>query len=149
MAAGLRVASECVESFATRFVEVANNRLSGRDLTPTLQLDAEVTLDTLTLPTAEAIQSMGPFGVGNPKPRLATGWVDLAGEPRCVGKGHEHLQATFRSNGVQIKAIGFGLGNAIEDLKQHRRCRVAFEPIINEFNNRRTVEMKMLDLKFP
>ena len=149
MAAGLRVAAECVESFAARFVEVANNRLSGHDLTPTLRLDAEVTLDALTLPTAEAIQSMGPFGVGNPKPRFATGWVDLAGEPRCVGKVQDHLLATFRSNGVQMRAIGFGLAHVIEDLKQHRRCRVAFEPIINDFNNRRTVEMKMLDLKFP
>ena len=30
-----------------------------------------------------------------------------------------------------------------------RRCRVAFEPIINDFNGRRSVEMQILDLQFP
>ena len=41
------------------------------------------------------------------------------------------------------------LSSHLEDLKQHRRGRLAFEPIINEFNGRRTVEMQMLDLQFP
>jgi len=27
------------------------------------------------------------FGCGNPRPKLATGWLELAGEPRCVGSG--------------------------------------------------------------
>jgi len=66
-----------------------------------------------------------------------------------VGKQQDHLQATFAQHGVRIKAIGFGLGEMLEDLKQHRRCRVAFEPIINEFNGRRSVEMQMLDVQFP
>ncbi len=37
----------------------------------------------------------------------------------------------------------------MEDLKQHRRCRVAFEPISDDFNGRRGVEMQILDLQFP
>ena len=73
----------------------------------------------------------------------------MASEPRCVDKKQNHLQATFSQNGTQIRGIGFGLGDMLEDLKQHRRCRVAFEPIINEYLGRRSVEMQMLDLKFP
>ncbi len=41
------------------------------------------------------------------------------------------------------------MGPDIENLKQHRRYRVAFEPIINDFNDRRTVEMRIIDLQFP
>jgi single-stranded-DNA-specific exonuclease len=149
MAAGLRIAADRVESFTERFVALANNRLTGDDLVPKLRLDAEVTLDALDLPTAQAIEEIGPFGVGNPKPRLATGWVELADEPRCVGRNGEHLQASFVQQGVRVRAIGFGLASVAEDLKQHRRCQVAFAPIINEFNGRRSVEMQMLDLRFP
>ena len=149
MAVGLRVAAERVGDFTEAFVEVANNRLTGNDLIPKLRLDAEVSFDELTLPTAEVIARLGPFGMGNPRPRLASTWVSLAREPRCVGQERNHLQATFTQNGAQLKAIGFGLGPIIEDLKQHRRCRVAFEPIINDFNGRRTVEMRILDLQFP
>jgi single-stranded-DNA-specific exonuclease len=149
MAAGLHIAADRVSSFTERFVALANNQLTGDDLVPKLRLDAEVALDALTLPTAEAIQEIGPFGVGNPKPRLATEWIELAGEPRCVGRSQEHLKASFAQGGTRINAIGFGLASMIEDLKQHRCCRVAFEPIINEYNGQRNVEMQMLDLQFP
>ncbi len=75
--------------------------------------------------------------------------MDLAAEPRCVGRGQEHLQVSFVQAGVRMKGIGFRLAGRIEDLKQHRRCRVAFEPMINEFQGRRSVEMQILDLQFP
>lgn len=149
MAAGIRIAPDHVEPFTEAFVQVANNRLTGEDMIPKLRLDAEVTFDELTLSTTEAIVSLGPFGVGNPKPRFASDWIELADEPRRVGQQGQHLQATFRHNGVCIRAIGFGLAARLEDLKQHRRCRVAFEPIINEFNGRRTVEMQVIDLQYP
>src|SRR3990172_5833668 len=149
MAAGLRIAADRVEAFTEAFVAEANNRLTGDDLVDKLRLDAQLPLKELTLPTAEAIVGLGPFGIGNPKPKFATDWVDLAYEPRCVGANLDHLQASFQQNGTRIKGIGFGLGGMIEDLKQHRRCRVAFEPIINDFNGRRRVEMQILDLQFP
>ncbi len=148
-AAGLRIATDRVDAFTEAFVGIANHRLTGEDMIPKLRLDAEVSLDAMTMPTAESIIGLGPFGVGNPKPVLATDWVELASEPRCVGSGSDHLQATFRQNGSQLRAIGFGLAREIDDLKQHRRCRVAFEPIINDFNGRRSVEMQIVDIQFP
>ena len=87
--------------------------------------------------------------MGNPKPKFATGWVELADEPRCVGKNGDHLQGVFRQNGATLRAIGFGLGGCIEDLKQHRRCRLAFEPIVNDFNGRKSAEMQIVDMEFP
>lgn len=149
MAAGLRIAPDRVEAFRRAFVEVANQRLTAGDLQPKLRLDAEVRLKELTLPTAELILNLGPFGVGNPKPKLSTDFVELAAEPRCVGAAQDHLQAVFQQDGVLVRGIGFGLASAIEDLKQHRRCRLAFEPIINGFNGRKDVEMRILDFKYP
>ncbi len=148
-AAGLRVQARQIEAFTDQFVALANQTLTGKDLVPKLRLDAIASLDELTLPMMDAVIQMGPFGAGNPKPKLATDWIELANEPRCVGRGGEHLQATFRDKGLTLKAIGFGLADRIEDLKQHRRCQIAFEPIVNEFNGRRSVEMQMLDIRFP
>ncbi len=148
-AAGLRIEADRVAGFTEAFVSIANNRLTGDDLMPKLRLDGEVRLTEMTLPTAQAISGLGPFGNGNPKPLLATDWVELASEPRCVGTSGDHLQASFQQDGVHVKGIGFRLGEHLEDLKQHRRCRVAFEPIINEFNGRRSVEMQIADFQFP
>ncbi len=149
MAAGLRIASERVPAFTDAFVALANSRLTGDDLLPKLRLDAEVSLRDLTLPTAEAIVALGPFGVGNPRPKLASGWLELAAEPRVVGQTQEHLQIAFQEGGMRTKGIAFGMASSAQDLKQHRRCRVAFEPMINDFNGRKTVEMQILDFRFP
>jgi single-stranded-DNA-specific exonuclease len=149
MAAGLRIAPSRINDFREAFVGWANQRLTGADLTPKLRIDAEVHLKDLSLSVVESMAQLGPFGIGNPKPRLATDWIELAGEPRCVGRSDDHLQVAFRHEGVQLKGIGFGLAPAVEDLKQFRRCRAAFEPIINEFQGRRTVEMQLVDLQFP
>jgi single-stranded-DNA-specific exonuclease len=149
MAAGLKLASAKVGEFREAFVDVANNSLTGDDLVPKLRLDAEAALSELTLPAAEMVAALGPFGTGNPRPLLATDWVELAAEPRAVGSKENHLQASFRQNGLLMRGVGFGLANHLEDLKQHRRCRVAFEPVVNEFNGRRSVEMHIVDMKFP
>jgi single-stranded-DNA-specific exonuclease len=149
MAAGLRIASHRVPQFTEAFVALANARLTGDDLVPKLRLDGEVSLGELTLATAEAVVGLGPFGVGNPRPKLATDWVEVAAEPRAVGKSQDHLQVTFQQNGARLKGIGFGLASHLEDLKQHRRCRIAFEPIINDYNGRRSVEVQVLDFLFP
>ncbi len=148
-AAGLRIVADRIPHFINAFVQLANQRLTGEDLIEKLRVDAEVSLSELTMPTVETIVNLGPFGNGNPKPHFCTAWLDLADEPRCVGSRQEHLQASFSENGARIRGIGFGLGSRIEDLKQHRRCRVAFEPMVNEFNGRRSVELQIIDLCFP
>ncbi len=149
MAAGFRIAADRVAAFTDAFVAAANRALTGDDLLPKLRLDAAATIGELTLPIVETIHQLGPFGLGNPRPKFATGWVELADEPRSVGRNSEHLQAQFSENGRRMKGIGFGLGGLLQDLKQHRRCRVAFEPIINDYQGRRTVEMQIVDLQFP
>jgi len=149
MAAGFSVSADKVEAFAEAFVAVANQRLTAADLTPTLQLDGEATLDEFSLDSTQAMLALGPFGIGNPRPRFATDFLELAAEPRCVGSRLEHLQVSLRQGAKCAKGIGFGMADRAEDLKHHRRCRVAFEPIINEFNGRRDVELQILDFKFP
>jgi single-stranded-DNA-specific exonuclease len=149
MAAGFRITAERVPAFTEAFVDAANSALTGADLLPRLAIEAEVRFEELSLPVMDTINRLGPFGSGNARPRLATDWVELADEPRPVGRNDEHLQAVFRQNGSCMKSIGFGLGKLAQDLKEHRRCKIAFEPIINEYQGRRTVEMQILDVQFP
>ena len=149
MAAGIRIEPDNIPTFTDQFVEVANGKLTGRDMVPKLKLDAEVPLSALTLEAARTLQQFAPFGEGNPEPRFCTDSVELAAEPRTVGKNGDHLQAVFRQGGVTVKSIAFRQASRIDKLRQHRACRVAFKPIINEFNGRTSVEMQVIDFKFP
>jgi len=149
MAGGLKIQASAVPAFTEAFVAHANNSLSGSSQRARLRIDGEVDLHELDETTVTALLRLGPFGEGNPKPLLATDWVDLADDPRCVGKSGEHLQLSVRQNGALLKGIAFGAAERATDLKDHRRCRLAFEPIINAFNGRRRVELQVVDFKFP
>jgi single-stranded-DNA-specific exonuclease len=147
MAAGVRVRAEAVAALAPALQAEAARRLTPGGLRPQLRLEDEVELDALTPDVVNAIRRMAPFGEGNPRPRLATTPVELVDEPRVVGRTGTHLQFTVRQQSVYRKAIGFGLGAQASTLAEHRRLRVAFEPIINEWNGQRKVELKVVEWK--
>ena len=147
MAAGVRLAAEQVEPFTRAFLAEAGRRLTPKDLRPKLHLDDEVELSALTTDVVESLQRMAPHGPGNRTPRLATTEIELVDAPRVVGKAANHLQFTVRQGSDYRKAIAFGFGAYADTLAEHTRLRVAFEPIINEWNGRRSVELKVIDWK--
>ncbi|RMF71510.1 MAG: single-stranded-DNA-specific exonuclease RecJ, partial [Planctomycetota bacterium] len=116
---------------------------------PKLRLDAETPLAALTAPLLETLERMAPFGMGNPRPKLATRDVEVVDEPRVVGATGAHLQFTVREGDTYRKAIGFNRADQAEALSDRRRVRVAFEPIMNRWNGRKSVELKVLDIQWP
>jgi single-stranded-DNA-specific exonuclease len=149
MAGGLRIEASAVEAFTEAFTAHANATLTATDLQPQMRLEGVVSLDDLTEPVVNDLKRLGPFGPTNPKPRWATSWVELSGQPRVVGKNGNHLQLLVRQGQMVRKCIAFGQAGQEQALRDHRRCRLAFEPIVNEFNGRRSVELQVLDFQWP
>jgi len=149
MAAGLKIQSECVDAFREAFAAEAARRLTHADLSPRLRIDDIASLDSLDERLVQDLARLEPFGNGNADPRLATDWLQLAGEPRAVGANKEHLQLTLKQGSTVRKAIAFGMATRIPELLDHRRCRVAFRPMLNEWNGRTSVEMQVIDLHTP
>jgi single-stranded-DNA-specific exonuclease len=149
MAAGLRIEEGRIEPFADAFVQRANQALTGKDLDPALHLDAEVSLSEMTEPVVRELHRLAPFGMGNPKPKFASAMLELDGEPRAVGKSGEHLQIQFTDGRTRRKAIAFRAREMLQPLIDHRRCRVAFEPVLNTYNGRTSVELSVIDFAFP
>ena len=148
MAAGLRIERDQCAAFAEAFGRRAAQRLTPADLTPALRIDAVAALPELQEGLVNDLNRMEPFGAGNPEPLFATDWLDLCYEPRTVGANRDHLQFVLGGGGLQRRAIAFNGARHHDALRDHRRCRVAFRPILNEWNGRRTVEMQVVDFQF-
>jgi len=149
MAAGLKIRAERVDAFREAFQARAGQLLTPADLTPRMRLDDVAGLHQLDERLVADLGRLEPFGAGNPVPRLATDWLQVVGEPQLVGSSEAHLQVQFSDGRRQCKGIAFGQAKLREALMDHRRCRVAFRPILNEWNGRRTVEMQIEDFQFP
>ncbi len=149
MAAGLKLSTAKIPEFTRAFIDHANQTLTATDLQARLRLDAAMPLEDLTEPGVAMLERIEPFGMGNPKPRFATDWVELVGDPRAVGRSGDHLQFSVRQGQTVRKAIAFGHAQHLEAARDHRRCRLAFEPTLNRYNGRTSVELRVLDIHFP
>jgi single-stranded-DNA-specific exonuclease len=145
MAAGVRLRADQVEPFTQAFLAQAGSRLTPKDLRPRLHLDDEVRLDELTTDVVDHLLRLAPHGPGNTAPCLATTDVELVEPPRVVGRAGNHVQLRIRQGNTYRKAIAFGFGAQADDLAEQRALRLAFEPIINEWNGRRSVELRVVD----
>ncbi len=144
-AAGLKVAEEHLADFASLFEERCRNALSPEQLEKVLNIDAEVNLGVLSLRVVEEIERLEPFGIGNQRPLLLASHLQVVGEPKVVGDQKKHLQLKLRQNDVIVKAIAWNLAERGRVLTAGSHCAVAFHPSINEWNNRRDVQLEIKD----
>ena len=105
-AAGCSVAAESVASFAEHFEAHCASFFAGEAAGSVEHPDAVAGADGLSLELAEQLSELGPFGIGNPKPRLLIPAARLDGA-RSMGEG-KHLRCTVNSAGLRISAVAFG-----------------------------------------
>jgi len=106
-AAGLSLAMPSLDGFRRDFAAEAARQLVGQP-PRALEVDAEVALGDLSLPVAEELARLAPYGAANREPLFALAGV-TALATRLVGKGH--LQLTLDHAGATSEAIAFGLGD--------------------------------------
>jgi single-stranded-DNA-specific exonuclease len=149
-AAGLTVTLENLEEFRRRIDEVIREELGDEPPVPHLELEGEVELEELTQPVVQELKLLSPYGMGNPEPLFCAREVELAGNPQIVGSRNNHLSFRVRQNGRSLKVIAFGKAEWLEELKSHRGepFAIAFEPRINTWRNRSSVEMRAEDIQF-
>jgi single-stranded-DNA-specific exonuclease len=145
-AAGLSIEEARIDAFRDAFCsQVAAETPPGGPLAE-LAIDAEAPFSQLTLATVRQIEELAPFGVGNPRPVLFAGGVELAAPPRRMGNGDRHLSARFRQHGTVLRAVAFGQGDWTEELAQASGpFDLAYRPVINDYRGRQSVEIHLVD----
>jgi single-stranded-DNA-specific exonuclease len=149
-AAGFSISSDQIEAFRARFLSLAAQELSDDDLVPTLEADAEVSLETVDLALADSLARLAPHGVGNPEPLFAARRVQVMRSPRRVGQNHLKMKVRQSPrDGQVVEAIGFKLGSFAEVLNQPVPpwIDLLFVPERNAWNGREILQLRVKDLR--
>jgi single-stranded-DNA-specific exonuclease len=141
-AAGLVIREECIPGFSEAFEEIVSRKLCEEDFTPRLSLDALARLDQMDDSFLTEMESLAPFGSGNPEPVLGLEELTVLGS-RLVGKGH--LRLRIQEGRSVREAIGFGMASW-HPLSQ-RRMKMAFSPQVGTYQGRRILQLKIVDLQ--
>lgn len=108
-AIGLQVAEAHVTAFRQDLVTVAQAVTRDIDRARVWAVDAVVGASDLSLGVAEALDTMQPFGTGNPEIRFAVPAAVIQ-NVGTLGRDAQHLQVRLRVGGAFTRAIGWRKG---------------------------------------
>ncbi len=139
-AAGLTIRYDRVEEFRERLSRAVKLQLGDGDLIPVEEYDAEMPLGDVTLENVAWVNTLAPFGAGNPSPVFLIGNAAMEGK-RTVGKDFSHLQFTLEKDGEMRKSVYFRGASWLD--APEGRVSVLAVPGENTFNHRTTVQLRI------
>jgi len=113
-AAGLELEADRLDAFRDAFIEHASSKIEDADLVRTDRLDALVGVgrDGIGMDLARQLESLGPFGMGNPGPRLLVPSGRLR-EVRPLGEEGKHSRFQLESGAGRAAGVAFGMNGEI------------------------------------
>lgn len=132
-AAGLTIKETDIEQFRSRFIQIAEQKLTEHDVRTKLPLDAEIRFDELTFDFMESMRLLEPYGNENPQPILYSD-AKQAWPPKIISKTHLklYLEQQDEKGGRILEGVAFGKARQSPFLrKKDIILRVAFTPQID------------------
>ncbi len=144
LAAGLNIQRANIDAFRRALHAYYIAHPPGEDAG--LALDLEITgMEMLSLESVEALQALEPFGNGNPRPNLCMLDCYLA-FIAPIGGG-KHVRLRVEKFGQYYDCVWFSRSIDSLNVRRGDKIDVAFYPQVNEFRERRTVQLIVLDIR--
>lgn len=144
-AAGLTIKEENIDCFRELINDVAKNTLKIKKLVPYLDVDCELSLSDLTLDLANTVNTMDPFGEGNPEPVFCSMDLKVKGAPRLLGR--DTIKFWVTDGKTVISAVGFGMANYYDMVASGCNVDVAYNLSIDDWNKAPVAQLKLKDVR--
>jgi len=142
MAAGLSISAEKLDTFCDDFEQVATQTLSDDDLIPVTYHDGEVVLSELTLELLQELETLNPYGAGNPAPVFVSRRCHVRAARILSGK---HIKFDVEQDGCQVGCIAFGCAERFDQLRDV--VDLLYKPEINQWRGNRSVQLQIVDFR--
>ena len=139
-AAGLTIEQSKIAEFSERASHAVESQAGKAPYPVEFSPELSIDVNEVDLDWTDALDTLSPFGIGNPQPLFFSESVPVVGS-RIVGGSHLKLQLGSRS----LDAIGFGMGEFAEGLASH--IDILFTIERNTFRGRTTVQLKLEALR--
>ncbi|MFZ0547207.1 MAG: single-stranded-DNA-specific exonuclease RecJ [Candidatus Promineifilaceae bacterium] len=147
-AAGFTINNENLPEFRERMIEIAATELAGKDLYPTLTIDAEIDLMDVDWALQNVLEELEPTGEANDKPIFMSRNVRVYNH-RAVGQDGAHLQLEVGDDEgrIKLRCIAFRQGAWANNLPD--KVDLAYMLGVNEWRGRRTLQLMVQDIRVP
>ncbi len=143
-AGGFTVANDQLDPLAHRLQQIAADQLGDQELMPTLTVDAEVDLSSMSWDLCEQLARLEPCGCGNERPLFVSRSAHVC-RSRAVGRESSHLKLTISDGMAAWDAIAFRQGEWAGQLPD--AVDLAYYLEVNEWNGQRQLQLNVQDIQ--
>jgi len=146
MAAGLKIREENIADFQNAFESVIRRISQPEDLTPTLHIDSELDFDIISDALVNELETLMPFGTGNPEPLFRTANVTVVSS-KIVGKNHRRmiLRQSSTPNTPVFQAIQFNVDSRVSNKQNF--SQIVYKLRWNRWKDRKTTQLVVEDMQ--
>ncbi len=130
-AAGLEIERGRIGAFTAALSDHAERELGSEQMVARERVDAVIGGEELGMTLAEELQSLAPFGRGNPGVSLLLDDASFT-DARPMGEG-KHVRFTVESHGTRARAVAFGNGGRLP-VAEGAPAQATFSLEVNEWN---------------
>jgi len=141
-AAGFNVHTRDLQQVQKKLRSLAEEQLTGLDLRPHIDIDAEVSLSVFARGVFEEMRHLEPYGMGNRAPIFLSRKVEVV-EQKLVGSQHDHIKLKLKQDGIVWDTMGFRLGSYLGELARHIDAVYSVE--VDNFNGKGQLRLNLLD----
>ena len=149
-AAGLTMKEENVEEFCRRMDEFVGKNITREELTPVVEIDAQLDLSQITPKFTRILRQFQPFGPGNSNPVFLTEKLYDFGNGRKVGAAGVHLKLDLVQENMtypQMAAIGFNMASHYDHIKDGKPIDVCYSIVENFYRGSSTIQLRLKDIR--
>ena len=143
MAIGLSIKKENFEEFKNEI----NNYLKDKkieDIKQIIKVDGIANIKDLSIEAVEELKLLEPFGESNKMPLFCFKNLKID-SIRALTEG-KHLKLNLRDDNMTINAIGFNLGDKVNEFKIGDKIDIVGALEINEYNGIKNIQINFKDL---
>ena len=145
LAAGLTIRRDKLDEFRARINAYAANCLPDGGVCVQMEADLALELSDVSIPLAEELSRLEPFGVANPVPHFIL--RDLTVERVSELGGGKHLKLQVGKGGISLTAMLFSTPRSRFSHVEGDRIDLLGTIDVNEFRDVRTVQLIVQDFK--
>lgn len=146
LAAGFAVATSQVELVRQKMQAKANQMLESMSLEKTLEIDAVLSLELLSLESKYMIDEFAPFGLANQKPTFVFEGLTLKNY-RLLGRSNEHLKLFMSVGDREFEVLAWGKAALLDELALGEQFNLAFVFDANYYQGVDRLQFILKDIK--
>ena len=144
MAIGITVKKDKFEEFKQEFEEYAKS-CNISEIVPVVQIDEEVNLKDICMEDVRSLKLLEPFGEANKMPIFLFKNLKI-NSIRALSEG-KHLKLNLKSDSYMIDAIGFNMGELVNQYLLDDKVDVVGSLDINSFNGNENMQITIKDIR--